>query len=379
MITTFNKMLGLGLASALVASSGAQVLTSRFTRLNYNYVYGAGGDSHVGGDTYERNTLLASDTIPMSYQGSTFGSLPGEPPSPYTAGVNCDLSYDYSVTGPLNNFTSINANHNTHVDSSATGVGVALMNSTNPGNATTLEFTMARPTRYSLAGQCVGSDPYSAEVTLRHFDGFSYALWDTTIFLPSGLGLFNFTRTMPAGPYRLYSATGLNSQGTWKSSHCEYSFGLLPNHVFISGTVNLGDFVGSVAGEVVQIELRAFNGSILDSIPNVTLTNAGAFSVSTAIEGNAYVRVRGRTWCAQTNGYFNLVAGNNSAGVFNLDNGDADHSGEVDAADIDQVIAGFGGLVSQPGYDIDADLDGSGEVDAADIDITIANFGALDG
>ncbi len=49
--------------------------------------------------------------------------------------------------------------------------------------------------------------------------------------------------------------------------------------------------------------------------------------------------------------------------------GDVDRSTEVDAADIDLVIANFGG------DDQNFDVDGSGEVDAADIDIVIANFG----
>lgn len=57
-----------------------------------------------------------------------------------------------------------------------------------------------------------------------------------------------------------------------------------------------------------------------------------------------------------------------------LTNGDADQSGEVDAADIDMVIADFGSVA---GADTDADM--SGEVDAADIDIVIANFGSIDG
>ncbi len=60
-------------------------------------------------------------------------------------------------------------------------------------------------------------------------------------------------------------------------------------------------------------------------------------------------------------------------GTVNLQNGDVDGSGEVDAADIDEVIAAFGDVSSD-----DTDVDVSGEVDAADIDIVIANFGAVD-
>ncbi len=60
-------------------------------------------------------------------------------------------------------------------------------------------------------------------------------------------------------------------------------------------------------------------------------------------------------------------------GSISLINGDVDNSGEVDAADIDAVIAAFGAT------DLgDTDVDVSGEVDAADIDIVIANFGATD-
>ena len=59
-------------------------------------------------------------------------------------------------------------------------------------------------------------------------------------------------------------------------------------------------------------------------------------------------------------------------------NGDVDDSGEVDAADIDNVIANFGqnwpGGVGNPLADVDV----SGEVDAADIDAVIANFGNSD-
>ncbi|MBL8059779.1 MAG: hypothetical protein JNK63_03570 [Chthonomonas sp.] len=62
-----------------------------------------------------------------------------------------------------------------------------------------------------------------------------------------------------------------------------------------------------------------------------------------------------------------------------LTNGDCDGSGEVDAADIDQVIADFGAVISaETDAAANSDCDINGEVDAADIDIVIANFGAVD-
>lgn len=64
-------------------------------------------------------------------------------------------------------------------------------------------------------------------------------------------------------------------------------------------------------------------------------------------------------------------------GSIALTNGDVDASGEVDAVDIDEVIAAFG-QIFPGGANPFADVDCSGEVDAVDIDIVIANFGAVD-
>ncbi|MBL8061152.1 MAG: hypothetical protein JNK63_10615 [Chthonomonas sp.] len=71
----------------------------------------------------------------------------------------------------------------------------------------------------------------------------------------------------------------------------------------------------------------------------------------------------------------NLTGSNQELGQITMQNGDVDNNGEVDAADIDEVIFNFG--ATWPGGDgnSDADVDVSGEVDAADLDIIIANFG----
>ena len=65
---------------------------------------------------------------------------------------------------------------------------------------------------------------------------------------------------------------------------------------------------------------------------------------------------------------------------FALINGDADGSEEIDATDIDFVIADFGHSVGSDIWGDEngfIDLDRSGEVDAVDIDICIANFGSV--
>jgi hypothetical protein len=70
---------------------------------------------------------------------------------------------------------------------------------------------------------------------------------------------------------------------------------------------------------------------------------------------------------------FTLTGANQGLGTILVKNGDADLSGEVDAADIDLVVAEFGSQAIG-----NTDVDVSGEVDAADIDIVIANFGEVD-
>lgn len=68
-----------------------------------------------------------------------------------------------------------------------------------------------------------------------------------------------------------------------------------------------------------------------------------------------------------------LTGGTQSIGHVGLVNGDIDQSGEVDATDIDAVIAAFG-LVGN----FIPDADGTGEVDATDIDVVIGSFGYVD-
>lgn len=357
----------------------AQTLTSRASHMNYNYVYGAGADSHTGSDVFDQGDLLATDMDELHYEGSTSGSLPGNPGTPYTAGVDIDLYQSYYTIGPLNNLSTITSTNTTNLLANATGAGVSAAYSTTSGNSHQFEFTLARPRRYSLNGTVSSSVNYGGEVTLRRWDGFTWTIWDTSLFGPGGLGPFGFNRTMLSGTYRFYTAAGINSTGGFHHAQAYGDLTFLSNHVTITGTVSLGDFIGNVANEVVKVELVTNSGSILDSIPNVPLNGSGTFTCSTPIDGWTRVRVRGRTWLSKTWGQFLLAAGTNNVTLGGLKNGDADHSGEVDAADIDQVIAGFGGVANQPGYDIDADLDGSGEVDAADIDVAIANFGETDG
>lgn len=147
----------------------------------------------------------------------------------------------------------------------------------------------------------------------------------------------------------------------------------------VSGTLVLNELIqGEYASKGVTVEIR------MDSNPS----NVIALTVGIAPDGRLKVPVptgSGRisvnhgSWLRKTVA-FNTTAGNATGINIVCADGDVDNSGEVDAADIDSVIANFGLTASDPGYasNRNCDLDRSGEVDATDIDIVIANFGLTD-
>lgn len=138
----------------------------------------------------------------------------------------------------------------------------------------------------------------------------------------------------------------------------------------VSGTVEMGDYVGSLESLGIIIEVWQ-DGSLQETILD-TLDANGGFAINPETEGEVELR-------------FDFLAGLDRVITVDMDNapiedlevfiqnGDVDHSGEVDAVDIDQVIAEFGSIGDAP-----ADVNGSEEVDAVDIDIVIANFGGVD-
>ena len=99
---------------------------------------------------------------------------------------------------------------------------------------------------------------------------------------------------------------------------------------------------------------------------------SGAMSAQTAVRGRYLISVGGAPFLRKNFAPIVTVGhdGNDIPVNVTLISGDVDGSGEIDAADIDEVIAQFGTLTSTP-----CDTDGSGEVDAADIDLVISNFG----
>jgi len=148
--------------------------------------------------------------------------------------------------------------------------------------------------------------------------------------------------------------------------------------VELSGTLALGDSVGAFAMPRT-INYTVMQGTNTVGSGTMTANSSSSplnFSVFSTTPGPAEIIFDGSSWLRRRVNV-TLTGSPLSLGTVSMQNGDVDGSGEVDAADIDAVIADFG--TQYPGGPTpEADVDVSGEVDAADIDIVIANFGGQD-
>ncbi len=144
-----------------------------------------------------------------------------------------------------------------------------------------------------------------------------------------------------------------------------------PTNVNLTGTLNLNDtsasfaFARNIAYAVKQGTTTVSSGTLVRN------TSTGSFSIAVpaSATGAATIEWDGSSFLLRKTAV-TLTGSGVAVGNVNVRNGDVDNSGEVDAADIDEVIADFGITTNDP-----SDVDVSGEVDAADIDIVIANFG----
>lgn len=142
----------------------------------------------------------------------------------------------------------------------------------------------------------------------------------------------------------------------------------------VTGTLTLNDTVAAFAAprtigySIVQGTTTVQTGTVVSSASstpfNIALPAGAVGAAVLSLDGSSFLR---------ESVAITLTGTTINAGTTNMTNGDADMSGEVDAVDIDMVIADFGATNSG-----NTDADVSGEVDAIDIDICIANFGAID-
>ncbi len=142
----------------------------------------------------------------------------------------------------------------------------------------------------------------------------------------------------------------------------------------LSGNLILGDtaFSGASTRNIAYTVMQGTTTLASGSVTASASSSALSIDVPASATGAAELVLDGSSFLKRKVA-LTLTGSNQAIGNATMQNGDVDGTGEVDAADIDQVIAAFGNM----GDNVE-DVDVSDEVDAADIDIVIANFGGMD-
>lgn len=275
-----------GIFAVVGNSASGQSLNSRLSQLTYTYVYGAGGDTHVGNDLIEDNLLVESDNEHTDFSGSTAGVLPGDPERPYTAGVSIDLDHEYTIVGPYSSFRSIIASGTTDLTSSVSGFGSATTNSSSPGNHLIFYFTVDHPVEYDLSGAVASTEPsFATAVALQRFDGFAWQYVFYSAFLPGSQGVFDASGVLSPGEYRILGSIGQNTFAS-ESHSASYNYTLTlttEGDMNCDGRVDGLDVQGFVlalldgaAYDAAYPECSALNGDMNDN-GSVTLDDIPAF------------------------------------------------------------------------------------------------------
>ncbi len=174
--------------------------------------------------------------------------------------------------------------------------------------------------------------------------------------------------------FRYTTASGTTQDGVYLDNIAVFGE---PFWSTISGTLTRTSYIGSTTVRPVTVDVLGAGNALLGSYP-VALASSPTttYELDTPHLGTFTLVYRAPGFISRRQTGI-VMAWNTSIPAIVLPNGDVDGSGEIDAADIDQVIARFGAILGDLNYTANADVDGSGEIDAADIDVAIANFGAV--
>lgn len=222
MRTTISISLIAAVLSFPCFALGQSFIDSRM-ELNYDYVYGSGGDSHADSGRLVRTSTAASDSDSLFFSGGTSGDG-------YTASVAVNTLTNYSVVGPLNSFLELFGMGSVSGEALATGTGLALMNASNPGSQMIARFDVASARDYAFVGD-IEADPGEIGaghiVALQQFDGLVWQNLYTTWQLPGLQGHFDQTLNLQPGQYRVFSQVGIkaDSNEVWSTS---YSYHVIP-------------------------------------------------------------------------------------------------------------------------------------------------------
>lgn len=213
---------------------------------------------------------------------------------------------------------------------------------------------------FNPIGSDYNTDQYDHDVAYNPSDGRLY------LTRASSLAYFNADRSL---------ITNVGSFGSYNITALAYG----PEVKSLSGALLLADTVPtfaeprSIVYSLTQGTNVIASGSVTASNP-ITIFN---IPILDNVSGPATLVWNGSSFLKKTLPV-TLTGDNVLVGSVSMANGDCDFSGEVDAVDIDDVIANFGNTFPSQTGNTHSDVDCSGEVDAVDIDLVIAAFGSVD-
>lgn len=146
----------------------------------------------------------------------------------------------------------------------------------------------------------------------------------------------------------------------------------------VSGQITLENMAAMVLPRTITLSLVQGTTTLASGTKVMTsISDAFSLRIPVGVSGAASLTLDGSPHLRRR---VDVTLGGSGfdAGTIVVSNGDVDDSGEVDAADIDAVIADFGDVWPNGDGNPSADVDDSGEVDAADVDTVIGAFGSSD-
>ncbi len=143
----------------------------------------------------------------------------------------------------------------------------------------------------------------------------------------------------------------------------------------VSGRVQLQDFGGNPADFSVTIEIRNPGDTTPLETHVVGLEDDSSYAFSTTLNGTFDVAAKVSHWLRQTRGGISITG--NVTVNFSLINGDVDGDNEVTLFDFGALVAAFGTMPGDSGWNPEADLDGDEEVTLFDFGILVRNFGMI--
>lgn len=142
----------------------------------------------------------------------------------------------------------------------------------------------------------------------------------------------------------------------------------------VSGTVSLGDFVGSRTSIPVTVQIRQPGTATVVESYTVSLSSTGAYSFLTTQVGTFDIAFKASHWLRKVLKNVSISA-SGAAGVSPaLVNGDANGDNAIDVLDFNKLSLAWRSTPGSPNWNPDADLNGDGTVDILDWNILSRNW-----